>query len=63
MKQPEPKSSNQLLTCTHDNKNDTCSTSEVIMSDDHSDADTESIGTAQDEYSPAMERLSQLSQN
>ena len=35
----------------------------VIMSDDHSDADTESTGTAQDEYSPAMERVSQLSQN
>ena len=33
------------------------------MSDDHSDADTESTGTAQDEYSPTMERLSQLSQN
>ena len=61
--EPEPKSSNQLLTCAHDNKNDTCSTNEVIMSDDHSDADTESTGTAQDEYSPAMKRLSQLSQN
>ena len=33
------------------------------MSDDHSDADTESTGTAQDDYSPAMERLSQLSQS
>ena len=33
------------------------------MSNEHSDADTENTGTAQDEYSPAMERLSQLSQN